>query len=357
MIALWFACQGDESQEEDGKVIALELTGTTKIANPNEMRDKLPSDSPDTVLASILGAEKLWVWEALRLNERISAQKSVFVFGGKVFPQEIPTAIVSKNAKQEILRDLDKMFGLSSESLFPDLPGFAQLNAHDKANPVGIAFYMDQAFGYFVGGEHQRAIETYTRALDMNPTDALASVAYVNRGVAKGFFTMDLHGAIEDLSAAICLVPETFSAYGLRGEVRLRAGDFTGAMADLEEAIKRNPDNLSYSHIVHRGDARKGTGDLCGAIADYTLAIKQTEGGVTDLGAHRQRGSAKAEAGDIDGALADFDRAISIRPQDIDAYYGRGKLRERVGDGEGAKPITRKSQSRQSLVTLSNVFV
>ena len=339
LVALWFACQSQESKEEieDGKVVALSVFGNTKISEPTDEGAFLEGSTPKSkrgVMDAILTTNKLWVWEALRLNERITVQKSVFVFGGKEFNQEIPTAIISKDAKQNILRDLDKGFGISSESLFPDMSGFAQENAHDKPNPINVFSYLDQGFDNLIGGRFQEAVHAYTKALNMAPSDEIASIAYDQRGRIKAFFTMELLDAVKDFDEVVRIDPQSAGAFEVRGYAKLGLANYQDALADFEEAIRFGSESATL--FIARGDAKKGLRDFDGAIADYTVAIEMTDGMITDFGAHRHRGNAKAEAGDFDGALDDFNKAIEIRPEDADAYYDRGKLRESLGDNEGA---------------------
>ena len=339
LIGLWFACQSQESHEgdEDGKVVALSLYGTTKISEPTDESAFLEVSTPKSqegVVEAILTTNKLWVWEALRLNERIATQKSAFVFGGKEIDENIPAVLISKDAKQDILRALSKNFGISSEILFSDLPGFAQENAHDKPNPMNAFSYLEQGFDHLIGGRFQEAVDAYTKALNMNLGDEVASLAYNNRGKIRTFFTMDLLGAVKDFDEVIRIDPQAAGALDARGGAKLMLADFEGALVDIEEAIKIGPDSAHI--IVARGNAKKGIGDLHGALADYTLAVEKTEDMISDFGAHRHRGNVKVELGDLEGALADLNKAIDISPEDADAYCDRGKLQESLGDIEGA---------------------
>lgn len=340
LVALWFACQSQASHEgdENGKVVALSLLGTTRISEPTEEGAFLESptlNSEQRVVDSILTTNKLWVWEALRLNERIASQKSVFVFGGKEIDEGIPAVLICKDVKQDILSDLSKTFGISSESLFPDLPGFAQLNAHDKPNPMSFFTYHDQGFNYWLGGRSQEAVDAYAKALNMNPSDEVAFLAYNNRGFIKAYSTVDLLGAIKDFSEAIRIDPLATGALVARGEVKLTLADFEGAIVDFEDAIRIEPDSAHM--IVARGKAKKGLGDLDGALADFTLAVEKTQRTMSDFSAHRHRGNVKVALGDFNSALEDFGKAIEISPGDADAYYDRGLLRESLGHIEDAE--------------------
>ena len=80
-----------------------------------------------------------------------------------------------KSSKQEILKSLDKLSGITEASLFRDFEGFASLHAHDK--PYGELAH-DYLRRGIVASENDRqddAIEHYDMAirLDPNYADAL----------------------------------------------------------------------------------------------------------------------------------------------------------------------------------------
>ena len=119
-----------------------------------------------------------------------------------------------------------------------------------------------------------------------------------------------------------------------------RKGDLDGALADLSEAIRLNPDDsLAYSD---RGVLWREKGDIDRAIADFTAAIARdplprsdlAEGG--QLNVYANRGLAFWAKGDIDRALADFDDAVGHNPQDAEARYHRAQIRIARRDLAGA---------------------
>jgi len=55
------------------------------------------------------------------------------------------------------------------------------------------------------------------------------------------YYNKDLKGAIADLSQAIKINPNYAEAYSNRGNVRDDLGDKQGAVADFNQAIKINP--------------------------------------------------------------------------------------------------------------------
>jgi Flp pilus assembly protein TadD len=44
----------------------------------------------------------------------------------------------------------------------------------------------------------------------------------------------------------------------------------------------------------------------------------------------------KWDSGDNPGAIADLNEAIRLQPDYAEAYYGRGKIRSKLGDKQGA---------------------
>ena len=62
-------------------------------------------------------------------------------------------------------------------------------------------------------------------------------------------------------------------------------------------------------------------GDYQGAIADFNQAIKINPNYAQ---AYNNRGGIRYELGDKQGAIADFNQAIKINPNYANAYYDRG---------------------------------
>ncbi|RAM48115.1 MAG: hypothetical protein C6Y22_29610, partial [Hapalosiphonaceae cyanobacterium JJU2] len=85
--------------------------------------------------------------------------------------------------------------------------------------------------------------------------------------------------------------------------------DYKGAIADLTQAIRLNP-NYAEAHY-NRGNARYYLGDKQGAIADYNSAIKINPNLAQ---AYNNRGNVRSELGDKQGAIADYNSAIKINP-------------------------------------------
>ena len=90
----------------------------------------------------------------------------------------------------------------------------------------------------FAQAHYDKSIESFTRAIDANPTHALA---LVSRGAA--YLKMDnLDRARDDFDQAVTIDPNYARAYHMRGLVNERRGDHRRALADFDRAIEINPD-------------------------------------------------------------------------------------------------------------------
>ena len=117
----------------------------------------------------------------------------------------------------------------------------------------------------------------------------------------------DWDGAMADYNQAIRLDPNYSAAYDNRGNVKRQQGDLNAAMADINQAIRLNPKNgLAY---FNRAGVKEKKGDWDGAIADFNRAISLKP---NYSAAYRERGEVKRKKGDINGADADFNQALKL---------------------------------------------
>ena len=217
-------------------------------------------------------------------------------------------------------------------------------------------------------GEKNAGLEDLRRAVALNPRCAWTR-AYLARALAP----FDARAATHEISAAARLAPDSGWIRIWRGELRRRAGDSAGALADFHAGLRLSPDyDLGYAW---RGAALRACGREEEALADLDLATRLSpsdawiraersatlralgrvslaledietaylantrftweRGARRELDAELRRDPAAAQAwawrGDLrrrEGApreaLADFDRALSLRPRYALARAWRG---------------------------------
>jgi tetratricopeptide (TPR) repeat protein/V8-like Glu-specific endopeptidase len=141
----------------------------------------------------------------------------------------------------------------------------------------------------------------------------------------------DYKGAVADLTEAIRLNPNYADAYVYRGVVRYDFKDLQGAVADYNSALKINP-NYAGAYF-NRGNARKELKDLQGAVADYNSALKINP---NYADAYVNRGNAHYELKNLQSAVADYTEAIRLNPNYAEAYNNRGAARNELKDLQGA---------------------
>jgi tetratricopeptide (TPR) repeat protein len=145
-------------------------------------------------------------------------------------------------------------------------------------------------------------IELYTKAIELNPNDA---VAYNSRGYTH--LTQKNFGyALRDLNRAIALNPSYAEAYNNRGKVYYQRKEYIQALRDYGRAISLKPDFA---------EAYVNRGQVYFIREDYDLAIM------------------------------DFDLAIAIKPNYAAAYYFRAAVYNQQGDVEQARANYTKAKS------------
>lgn len=147
------------------------------------------------------------------------------------------------------------------------------------------SIYTNRAFAYVDKGLTDRAIADYTKAIGLDPGNALA---YAGRGIQYGNKAL-YDRALADENKSIALDPTNSRTYNNRGIIFMAKGLYGQAIADATQAIALDPGNaLAYAL---RGFANEKTGLRENAIADYraTLKIdpgsKEAQNGLKNLGA------------------------------------------------------------------------
>jgi tetratricopeptide (TPR) repeat protein len=107
----------------------------------------------------------------------------------------------------------------------------------------------------------------------------------------------------------------------IAGNAKSAQGDYAGALADINQALVINPNNVGA--LSYRGASKNNNRDFAGAIADYTRALELDP---KNAEVYADRGNAKRNQGDHDGALADFNQALELEPKNTTALLARANL-------------------------------
>jgi serine/threonine protein kinase len=134
-------------------------------------------------------------------------------------------------------------FSRPSSSSVSDSAGANQSNAAaaapDDAEIRAAREFHKQADDLYAKKRYEKAIETYTLAIELNPNDY---ALYNNRGAAY-HADGEFQKAIADYTKAAELNPYHFSAYNNRGAAFEDIGDIERAVADYRKALELDPAN------------------------------------------------------------------------------------------------------------------
>ncbi len=104
-----------------------------------------------------------------------------------------------------------------------------------KGGPVAVHYERGNAF--IRSGDTNRAIESFGKALRLNPGYAGALIGRSLALCKKG----DYENAIADLSEALYLDPKCAKAYYYRGRILATRGDYAAAIADYDCCLRHHP--------------------------------------------------------------------------------------------------------------------
>ncbi len=177
--------------------------------------------------------------------------------------------------------------------------------------------YSNRSVLYNEAGQWEKTISDCTRAISIDPNDA---IAFSNRGVAFANIG-EWDRAMSDCSRAIEINPEFGNAWSNRGNVFFGLKNWPKAVEDYTRAIAINPNDGNA--WANRGIALGNLGDYNKAIEGLTKAIEIDPGNAK---AYSNRGSVFVSHKELTKALADYTSAIALDPNYANAYFNRGTV-------------------------------
>ncbi len=183
--------------------------------------------------------------------------------------------------------------------------------------------HRERGVSYHAKGDYDRALDDFTRAIELAPQNAFC---YNQRGVS--YHNKGEHDrALADLTRAIELAPQQAEYYFERGKFYHNQNKYDRALADFTQAIELDPQNAQYYYS--RGVSYHNKGEYNHAIADHTRAIALAP---QQADYYFERGKSYLAKGDSDRVLADLTRAIALDPQREEYYRMRGMRYLMKGD-------------------------
>ena len=304
LIALWFAAH--DNKGKNGKVFVLKINNIDKFSELQK-GGKIFDE-----------CEKLqFVNNNFKSNNRIFAQKGVFIFGNQTIDNS-KTIKILQEEKKPILQELSDRFSIDEKSLFQDIYGFSMVN--DVNHPIykkTAEEYLLEGNQNYHKGEFKKAIEAYKKAIEIKADED----AYYNMGLAYTMLNekVSFEEAIKAYKKAIGINSDKDEAYYNMGGVYTILNKFEKAIKAYKEAIEINPNK--YGAYNNMGLAYTGLDKFKEAIKAYKKAIKINSDYDT---AYYNMGIAYTELDKFEEAIKAFKQAIKIKPNKGDAYYYMG---------------------------------
>ena len=328
-VALFFACQPISQEFANGKVFAVRHQ-PPKSRFKEITTDYLETHKDIDEFLKDAEASQLYYWQPPYQNHRIIAQQSIFLFGKYEFDPDYE-CIIAEDSKEEILKELQNVSGITEDRLFPDFEGFARVRGatvpYTELTPSDYKTRGRLAYGR---ADYKDAIADYDIAIDKNRNDA---ETYYLRGEVQ--YSLEEWGkAIVDFDHALRLDPKYTDAYYSRGHARFQLGQYEETIVDFDHVIRLDLKNkYTNDSYVMRGLAKFLLDQYEEAIVDFDHAL-HLDPEHTDT--YYWRGRAKYHLKRYDEAIVDFDEAIHRNLEGERVYYWRGLSKKRLGQCETA---------------------
>jgi Flp pilus assembly protein TadD len=307
--------------------------------------------------------------EALRLDPK--NVEALSLHGVLTFNRDAARADAEMN--EAIRLDPKSAVAPNSVGFFHNAKGdydraLAEINEAIRLEPKFGYPYKNRGMIYENKGEFDKALADFRMALNLDPEkkerlgrDAAQGIERVQQKLAAagdirpapGASTDDqaicFRGAVGDETSAACtrLIAsgklssgELARAFLQRAIISNRNGNFDGAMADSNEAVRLDPNNVNARALRAAGYVRKGDYDR--ALTDLQEARRLDPRSVLTANVFGFYYNAK---GEYDRALTELNEAIRLNPNGMYAYKDRGISYEHKGEHDKALADFRKALS------------
>jgi tetratricopeptide (TPR) repeat protein len=226
----------------------------------------------------------------------------------------------------------DRRVSSSASEIIVRLPDGPSVRVGGK-----LAVLLKEGYAAVRSKRYDRAISSFTAALEANPDNNIASHIHYNRGLAYSLIGNN-DKAIDDYSVAIQQNPKHVNPYINRGIEYSKKRNYKLAFRDATMAIQLNRKHANAYH--NRGAYYAETGNFDKAIADLSEAIRFSPRSATTFDGRAQVYEDLEQFGK---AVADYDQVIRIAPKDADDYAVRGRAYFKKGNYKEAASAFEKA--------------
>lgn len=179
----------------------------------------------------------------------------------------------------------------------------------------------EKAKEYLKNKEYKNAEKEFTSILDKATELKIRKFCFIYRGFAKNGQN-DFPGAIADFDDAIELDPDDLGTYIDRGQSKIYANNLAAAIKDFEFVLTKDSVNAQGQNaLYYMGRIAQQEKEFELSIQYYDRLIKLTP---ADAELFFNRGAAKDMIMDSQGSIKDYDKAIELKPDYMEAYANRG---------------------------------
>lgn len=157
LISLWFATQG--KYQDFGYLFCYDInkamieSDKLSVLDQQRYENKTITDllyeTTKTTKYSGEQEYRFWLWKPTNVNERIARQDSIFIFGLEAFvvkEHNIITIPIPPTWKEPIQQALKTYFGITAESIYCDVDGYADANSKDKPYEKTTLKYFNEQY-------------------------------------------------------------------------------------------------------------------------------------------------------------------------------------------------------------------
>ncbi|WP_331326939.1 tetratricopeptide repeat protein [Methylobacterium fujisawaense] len=212
------------------------------------------------------------------------------------------------------------------------------------SDPSNAQYYYNRSLTY-AASERQRALEDVEQAILLEPRYDRALRSRGRLLLSYGKYVE----AAQTFSAALSVNPSDALAAIGRGEAYYRQHKCNLAMVDFDEGLTHDPNNVR-GHLGRSACLLDLNHDLAGARAAADTAIRQKN---TDPGAFNLRGVIRERQGDLAGAKEDLDEAIRLSAAFAAAFGNRSRVNRSLGNAAEGDADQARAQQLGAGTTMS----